>query len=425
MDSQSPSLMTQEGGEQAEHERAHLLIVDDDQFNRESLARRLRRHEFIVSVAADGLSALRHIAQKPCDLVLLDVMMPNMSGLEVLQRVRESHSATRLPIIMATARDESADIVQALELGANDYVTKPFDFPVVLARARTQLQMKRSVEQVIDLQRQLSERNSELEAANGQLRDAARRTGRDLQTAAKVQQTLLPPRALSIAGAQFAWAFRPCEALAGDSLNLFPLGSDHVGMYVLDVSGHGVAASLLAVAATRLISVVSGSEPLARDSGTRAIVCPSEVAERLSQGFPWNSQTEQFLTLFYAVLDTRERVLTYTSAGHPGAIYVSGGNEARVLDDGSGLPIGVGEGYEQGSIRLAPGDRIYLYSDGITEAMNPRQEFFGQQTLMTLLQEGRKLELVASIHSVMQEIDRWHAGIAPGDDMTLLGVQCD
>ena len=119
-----------------------LLVVDDNEMNRDLLSRRLERKGFRVLTAVDGMHALDLLAGSEIDLVLLDVMMPGITGLDVLRAVRENHSAVELPVIMVTAKDESSDIVEALELGANDYVTKPIDFPVVLARVQTQLRLK-------------------------------------------------------------------------------------------------------------------------------------------------------------------------------------------------------------------------------------------------------------------------------------------
>src|SRR6476620_7117031 len=122
---------------------ATLLIVEDDEMNRHMLLRRLQRQGYQVAVAQDGVEALQLIRQQAFDLVLLDVMMPGISGIDVLKIVRTHRSMTELPVIMTTALDSSQDIVAALEAGANDYVTKPLDFPVALARIQAQLQMKR------------------------------------------------------------------------------------------------------------------------------------------------------------------------------------------------------------------------------------------------------------------------------------------
>jgi DNA-binding NtrC family response regulator len=129
-------------------EHGSLLVVDDDETNREVLTHRLERKGYTVTVAEDGSQALEMVRARRFDLVLLDIMMPGINGLDVLRTLRQAHTLTDLPIIMATARDQSADVVQALQLGANDYVTKPFDFPVVLARVQTQLSLKRAVEQI-------------------------------------------------------------------------------------------------------------------------------------------------------------------------------------------------------------------------------------------------------------------------------------
>jgi DNA-binding response OmpR family regulator len=115
-----------------------LLVVDDNPMNRDMLARRLARRGYTVTVAEDGYQALAMIEAQPFDLVLLDIMMPGISGLDVLKTVRQRYAVADLPVIMATAKDQSEDIVAALQLGANDYVTKALDFPVVLARTQTQ-----------------------------------------------------------------------------------------------------------------------------------------------------------------------------------------------------------------------------------------------------------------------------------------------
>src|SRR5712691_13561804 len=101
------------------------------------------------------------------DLVLLDIMMPGISGLDVLKSLRQRYSVTDLPVIMATAKDQSEDIVAALQLGANDYVTKPLDFPVVLARIQTQLSLKRTMQEIQRLAAQLELRNRFIREAFG------------------------------------------------------------------------------------------------------------------------------------------------------------------------------------------------------------------------------------------------------------------
>jgi len=148
-------------------EAARILIVDDDPQNRDLLARRLERQGFEIETARDGIDGLRRIDTEDFDLVMLDVMMPGMNGLEVLERVRRGRSMSELPIILASALSETEDAVEGLRRGANDYVTKPFDFPIVVARVRTQLAMSRSARKLTALAGKLEFRNSFIREALG------------------------------------------------------------------------------------------------------------------------------------------------------------------------------------------------------------------------------------------------------------------
>ena len=165
-----------------------LLVVDDNEMNREILRRGLQRRGYSVAVTEDGTQALEQIEKNSFDLILLDVLMPGMSGLEVLSVIRKTHPATRLPVIMATAQSETEDIVKALQLGANDYVTKPFDLPVVAARVETHLSLKRAMDQIIELERE---------------RDYLR--ARELENAKQVQSKLFPQKAPSLKTLEPIW----------------------------------------------------------------------------------------------------------------------------------------------------------------------------------------------------------------------------
>jgi sigma-B regulation protein RsbU (phosphoserine phosphatase) len=402
-----------------------ILVVDDDEANRESLRRRLERRGYHVSVAVDGTDALRQVSQGAFDLLILDVMMPGINGLDVLDTLRKTYSPTQLPIIMATARDQSEDVVTALGRGANDYVTKPLDFAVVSARVQTHMQLKQSVDQIVALEANLEMRNRELNAANARLTETAERTARELSAAAKVQKTFLPEADPRVAGARFSWVFQPCTELAGDSLNVVQLDERSVALYVLDVSGHGVAASLLAVTVTRWLSASASGDSLVLESqpdGTKRVLEPREVATRLSQNFSIDV-TDQFTTLFYAVYNTETREFKYISAGHPGAIRIAQGAAPMVLD-GTGMPIGIGEKYDQQSVRLNPGDRVFLYTDGVIEAMDSRKDHFGIERLTLSLRDSVSEPLAESISRLKTEVDQWQGAAGLRDDITILGMEC-
>jgi sigma-B regulation protein RsbU (phosphoserine phosphatase) len=389
-------------------DQARLLLVDDDEITRDLLARYLERNGFEVTGVADGREALACIEKGGPELVLLDIVMEGLSGLEILSAVRQQHSTTDLPVVMATSKDLSRDVVEALRLGANDYVTKPFDFPVVLARVQTQLALKRSVDQIRRLEQQLARQNAELEAAN-------RRMKRDLDAAARVQAALLPRMPPVLAPARFAWEFRPCEELAGDLLNIIPLDDRRVVLYLLDVVDHGAAAALLAVMVSRVLGQL-------RLSGERLAV-PSEVAAHLSREFPWNPQTDQFFTLLYGVLELDKGTFRFVAAGHPGPAYVPRGAPAQNLKL-PGYPIGLSdELYEEHSLVLRPGDRLYLYSDGILDARNKDGESFGVNRLLELIKQGHATPLPDSLALLLRGAQDWCGEVPPHDDISLLAVE--
>lgn len=396
-----------------------LLVVDDDEPNRDMLSRRLRRRGYEVGVAEDGARALAMLDDPGLgiDLVVLDIMMPGLNGLEVLEILRQNRSPTDLPVIMATARDQSEDIVRALELGANDYVTKPLDFPVVLARIETHLALKRAVDEAHRLERRLAERNRALEQANS-------RMSRDLRSAARVQGAFLPKEPPPVPGASFAWVFRPCDELAGDGLNVFSLDENRVGLYVLDVSGHGVASALLSVAVVRALAPPSDPATFLVRDGCRPVP-PAEVAAELNRRFPFEVDTGQYFTILYGILDVATGAFEYTSAGQPGPIVLPRDGPPRFLD-GRGYPIGLAESpYEARSAALGPGDRLILYSDGVPEAMSPEGKMFGESRMLDALRLARSMPLDASLAALRREVEDWCGAPGPRDDISLLAVEID
>ena len=399
-----------------------VLVVDDDGNNRDLLSRRLRKLGYETEVGQDGHHALKLIAERPYDVVLLDVMMPGLDGFEVLKIIRQGHPATDLPVIMATAKDESEDVIHALGLGANDYVTKPLDFPVVVARIQTQVSLKRAVEQVRQLERRLAERNQDLEEANA-------RMSRDLRAAARVQESLLPRTSPEVPGLDFAWAFRPCEELAGDGLNAVKLDDHRVALHVLDVSGHGVASSLMSVSVSRLLTPPSDAASVLVKGGDgpdrSTPLPPAEVATRLNKMFPFEITTEQYFTLVYGVLDIRTGDFRYTLAGHPGPVLLTAGGQSHVLP-GRGYPIGLADGprpYNEWGHRLHPGDRLYLYSDGIPEAVSPQGTPFGMDRMLETLSASRDEPLCAGVNDLVNRVEQWSGASSVRDDISLLAVE--
>ena len=406
---------------------AALLIVEDDDQARDALAQLLNCEGYRTTTAKNGAQALAKLASHPFDLVLLDVILPGSTGLEVLAVLRRRHPATDLPVIMTTGQDSSEDIVRALTVGANDYVTKPLDLPVLLARIRTQLALRQTVAQVVALEASVARHNAELESANVQLTAANSQMRGDLEAAARVQEAFLPPAQPTLTGAVSAWLFKPCSHLAGDMFNVFSLDEHHVGFYLLDVSGHGVAAALLAVSLSRVLDPLADARSLLvetlEDHPGYRLVPPGEVADHLNRRFAWDAATEQFFTLLYGILDTQSGEVRFVCAGHPRPIVVAGGVAAS-LTGTSGLPIGIGSGgYQEEILRLQPGDRLYLYSDGASEVAYAIWTMFGIERLVQALRQQHGQPLAAGLDGLWTAIQDWSGAAAIRDDVSVLGLE--
>ena len=389
-------------------EPTSLLVVDDEELNREGLSRRLQKHGYDVTLASTGREAIELLGDRQFDLVLLDIMMPGMTGLEVLKFLRRIESALRLPIIMVTAKGESSDMVEALELGANDYVTKPLDFPVVLARIRAQLALKRAVAQVSELEQKLDARNRELEASAAELAAAGERTRADLVAAARVQQLFRPTQPPQVSGARLAWAFRSAGDLAVDLLDVFPLQHGRLGVCTVDANGAGVAAALRSAMVARFLA------------GTDS--APGTALTALGSQFRDDAADKSTFAVLYGVLDSVSGSFRFSAAGHPGPIHLPHKGSPTGADPG-GLPIGAGgEQYSEHIIRLSLGDRLLIANDGLIEVRNPDGEHFGRGRLLSALDRTRESPPEESLAAVVAEAEAWRGGAPARDDLAALMI---
>ncbi len=404
-----------------------VLVVDDDTANRSALCDCLKQRGYEAVGARDGAVALELLARDAFDLVLLDITMPGINGFEVLRRVRETYSRSELPVIMVTGWGERGHTVHALESGANDYITKPLDLPIVLARLRTQLALKRAYDHIWKLEHDLELRNAEIEATHRELQDAYGRMKGDLASAASVQRSLLPSTLPEIPGVRFAWMFEPCADLAGDILDVFSLDDEHVAFYLLDVSGHGVRAALLSVTLSRILAPQGDRPSLVqrrrRDGDGLEPTPPHEVAEELNRRFQLDLETWQYFTLFYGVLNTRTRRLRYVSAGQPGPIYApAGGGPVDLSRPVYAIGWVPDPHYATRELTLAPGDRLYLISDGITEARSAEKKLFGTDRVLRALASGRMRAPQDCLAQVLREAELF-CGRPFDDDVSALVLE--
>lgn len=393
-----------------------LLVVDDNEMNRDMLSRRLQRRGYDVMTASGGQQALELVEQGDYDLILLDIMMPDVSGWDVLERIRKDRSRLELPVIMATAKDQSEDVIRALMNGANDYVTKPLDLDIVLARVGTHVILKRTHQKLVDANRKLNN---------------------DLAAARRVQQTQLPEKSPDLQGCKIAWYYRPCDDLGGDFLNVFNLGTEQIGLYLLDVSGHGVPAALMSVAVSRALAPSTTDTCIVSKPGRSGklqdmkVASPADVADKLNRRFPMDHETNQYFTLVYGILERRSRIFRFTSAGHPPLIHAPQRGTPYALTNLGDPPIGmfdVEDGifgpYQEHRLDLQLGDRLYFYSDGVTEADDEQGQLYGMAKLLHKVAATAEMSLEEAVSALSESVNSWCGpGHHPKDDVSILALQ--
>jgi len=385
-----------------------VLIADDTEVNRLVLSAILRGAGLEVLQAVDGQQALDLAREHRPDLVLLDVMMPRLDGWQVMAAMKADPALADLPVVFLTSKGETADKIRGLELGAADYVTKPFDAGEVLARVRTQVRLRQ-------LTRSLAE-------ANAELRTRQKLIDEDLRAAADIQRALLPRGPLELPGLQATSFFLPSHHVGGDIFSLQRLDADHAVIWVLDVSGHGVGAAMVTVSVAQRLSPQGGivaGDPLALKPTAAE---PKEVLARLDGEYPVE-RFDRFFTITYLLLELRTGRVRYSSAGHPPPILQRRDGTLSSLEEGGTL-IGLGTGsFDQGEVWLRPGDRLALYTDGLVDYQGKAETAFGADRLREVLSSTRGLKLAEAGDALVQGVLGHGAAAPPDDDLTVLLVE--
>jgi sigma-B regulation protein RsbU (phosphoserine phosphatase) len=395
-----------------------VLVVEDDPGLLPVLASVVEALGFEVVTASDGRQAWDRLRSSHCSIVLTDWVMPEMDGLELVRAIRSREETAGLWVIMLTGHSDEQAFALGMDAGVDDFLTKPWRPEELQARLKVARRHRL-------LQEKLEEANRTLRRSNRELEQYHDRVSRELQAAAKVQSSLLPgefepPEALDI-----AWRVRPCEELAGDILNILELTDNTLGLYVLDVSGHGVSAALLSAQVGRMLSAdPSQSRLLCRGRGrNRRPVDPVEVVRELNDVFPMDPLRPQFFTLLYGVFEVDIGRFVFSAAGHPGPIVVRGDGrvEEHLLP---GTPVGMlrdGQ-WGQREITLQPGDHVALVSDGLAEAESATGEIFGTSRLQRALCRANGRGAAGQCQEALDAVQEWVRPAHPRDDCSILVV---
>ncbi|MGF1502139.1 MAG: PP2C family protein-serine/threonine phosphatase [Paracoccaceae bacterium] len=345
-----------------------VLIVEDSRTQRRLLRARLERWGFEVVEAEDGITALALLRNHPIPLVISDWMMPGLSGPDLCRAVRTDAQAAAEPasyvyFLLLTAKSEQEDVALGLAAGADDFLKKPVDEGELLARLDAGLR-------VLDMQARLVEQTIRISRAFAELNGLYETLDRDLRAASLLQRECLPPPLGTCNGGAIAVAYEPAGHVGGDLVGYFPLGAETVGLFSLDVSGHGVASSLLTVRLAQLLGETDPTHHIGFRTTPRGAAPrdPAEVIADLNDRFQGPESSDLYFTIAYAVLDveTGSGRLCLGGHAHPALIAQSG---IRFLGN-AGPPVGMfpDSRFTSSAFRLGRGERLLLYSDGLTEA---------------------------------------------------------
>jgi phosphoserine phosphatase RsbU/P len=382
---------------------SRILVVDDNASNRDLLSRRLQRQGHTVLEAEDGARALALVEKEAFDLVLLDLMMPGISGYDVLARLKRDPRFRDIPVIMISALSELDSIVRCIEAGADDYLAKPFDPTLLRARVGASLEKKRLRDEV---------------------RASLARLEEELDQARKMQLGMLPrvfPECTPEQPVEVHASMEPAREVGGDLYDCF-YACPHLFCFLVgDVSGKGAPAAMFMARTRSLVRVVVDLWQR-MDAGAMS---PAQIVEAVNRELCQDNDDCMFVTLFLGLLDTRTGNVTYTNAGHPAPHILRASGNIEQIEGKADVPLGVSRkaAYRTDTITLLRGDAVFVVSDGVSEAMNAEGELYTIERLSAVLRSAGKASAAELVCAVTDHVCEF-AGSAPkADDVTALAIR--
>jgi len=380
-----------------------ILVVDDNDDNRYTLTLYLELEGYsTIEVAHDGEQAIERLKAQSFDLVLLDVMMPKVDGYQVLAWVAAQLQLRDLPIIMISALNEIDSVVRCVALGAVDYLMKPFNPVLLKARLGATLEKKRLRDEV----------NAHLARLRAEL-DAARK----LQLAMVPQ--VFPPPSAGFPIDLFAM-MEPAREVGGDLYDFFPTADGRLCFLIGDVSGKGMPAALF-MARTKSLLRIATELMRGHDGGPPSA---ADIIGLVNRELSQNNPDMMFVTLFFALLTPATGEVEYCNAGHNPPYRLKGGDLAPI-EDARGIILGVRASatHPAGRLRLAPGETIYLFTDGVTEAIDAAAEQFSEERLEAVLRRSGGKPSAEIIDAVAAGLRGFVGGAEASDDITMLALR--
>jgi sigma-B regulation protein RsbU (phosphoserine phosphatase) len=406
-----------------------ILCIDDDQNITDVVSRYLTKWGYRVHVASDGETGWKLIQEEKPEIVLTDWMMPGIDGPELCRRVRNTGFTDYVYMILLTAKDEKEDLILGMNAGADDFISKPFDFRELKVRLN-------AAARLIRLERQRLRMAAALDDQNQKLNELYDTVTEDLEAAARIQRTLLPEKKSFIPGYNFDWLFTPSTFISGDVFNIFPIDTMHLNFYLIDVSGHGIPAALLSTTLSRILSPNSHKYSLGplgqfkcytcpnRENPMVSLNSPASIALELNRQFISDDETMQYFTMVYGSVNLQDNIVTITQAGHPHPFLHKADGSIQTLW-GGGFPIGLipDADFTEASLPFEPGDRLFLYSDGLSECHSQNGETFGSHAIEEIIRAGKGLPLKEITDQLRRALAAHRGSELFEDDISFLAIE--
>lgn len=394
-----------------------VLVVDDSRAQRRILSSYLGRWGYTVSEAASGEEALSICETEKIDLIVSDWMMPGITGLDFCEKFRELERDDYGYFILLTSKSDKAEVAQGLDVGADDFLTKPVAGDELLARIR-------AGERILQMQRELTAKNDLVTSTLQEISALYDSLDRDLVEARKLQQSLIKERFRDFETAQVSLLLRPSGHVGGDLVGFFPINDDQFGVFSIDVSGHGVASALMTA---RLAAYLTGSTPEQNlaiehsESGEYKAKSPSDVATALNTLMLEEMETDLYFTMILGHFDRRRGQFVMTQCGHPHPAVQRKDGTIEYFGSG-GLPVGLIEGafFDNYEISISGGDRIILLSDGVTECPDGGDGMLGEDGLAKLLGNMADISGGAFLDALMWELTNFNKDKDFPDDISAI-----
>ncbi len=399
-----------------------VLVVDDSMAQRKILSSHLRRWGYEVVEAGSGAAAIEICQNEEIDLVISDWVMPEVTGLDFLRVFRELDREHYGYFILVTSKSDKAEIAEGLDVGADDFLSKPVSSDELLARIR-------AGERILKMERELMEKNRLVSKTFQEMSDLYDSLDKDLIEAQRLQQSLIRERYRDFGNAQVSLMLKSSGHVGGDLVGFYPITETSFGLFSLDVSGHGVASALMTA---RLAAYFSGSTPeqnIAIDraeDGSCVAISPAKVAVALNKLMLEEMETDLYFTMTLGHFDFVSGELVVTQAGHPHPLLQNEDGSAEFFGEG-GLPVGLipDATFEDVRIVLKPRQRVILYSDGVTECMNPDGEMLEEHGLKAIVENLRDQSGNAFFDTFLWDVSAFSRDQDFDDDVSALMVEFD